>query len=51
MNIQHYKFMVDCYIIPVQVVDIVLRVWWLQLLGQCLMNYKYMTMEFTLQGI
>lgn len=49
VNMQLHKFQVNCYIIPIQRVDIV-GVQWVELLGPYIMNYKQLTLKFTWQG-
>ena len=46
IQIQQKVFLVDFYILPIQGVDMVLGVQWLQLLGSIVIDYQKLTMQF-----
>ena len=50
LRIQKEIFLVDFYILPIQGVEIVLGVQWLQLLGPIVLDYQKLTMEFSWQN-
>ncbi|XP_073021562.1 uncharacterized protein [Primulina eburnea] len=49
LELQGHRFIIDLYALPIQGVEIVLGVQWLQTLGPILQDYNKMTMEFNWQ--
>lgn len=49
LKLQGHTFTMDLFILPIQGVDVVLGIQWLEMLGPVLTDYKQLTMDFTWQ--
>ena len=48
--LQGHIFCMDLFILPIQGVDVVLGIQWLELLGHVVIDYKLLTMDFQWKG-
>lgn len=44
------KFLIDLYILPINLVDVILDIQWLKTLGPIITNYDILTMQFNYLG-